>query len=348
MNEQQFLDLLDYHLVKLQQQERDDIRRDFEEYFENGRAEGKTTEEIIKSFGSVEELAEELLASYDEEDFLENVAVVKNEKPIPYQNVEIEADGVNVVIVPTDDDEALIETKDRDQLTEATMQIKDDTLFISIKRQEQVRRFWFITIIGTINTIDTVIYLPKKQYEKLVIHNDNGRIKVSETIAQQFYLVSDNGRILTDNIQGEVLDAHSANGRVVLTETNIARVKASSNNGRIIAEDVTGKELRLESDNGRVEIKNVLGKINAQSRNGRIVAQLKTVESPLKFESDNGQIILSTEGKLQNIEIDSWTAWGSVSIYNEKTSHYSHGTKENTIQLKTSNGKITVEDLLAQ
>lgn len=91
---------------------------------------------------------------------------------------------------------------------------------------------------------------------------------------------------------------------------------------------MTGKELWLESDNGRVEIKNVLGKINAQSRNGRIVAQLKTVESPLKFESDNGQIILSTEGKLQNIEIDSWTAWGSVSIYNEKISHYSHGTKK--------------------
>ncbi|MER2114066.1 MAG: hypothetical protein ABS960_15335, partial [Solibacillus isronensis] len=68
----------------------------------------------------------------------------------------------------------------------------------------------------------------------------------------------------------------------------------------------------------------------------------------INFETDNGQIILSTEGKLQNIEIDSWTAWGSVSIYNEKTSHYSHGTRANTIKLKTSNGKITVEDLLAQ
>jgi len=348
MNEQQFLDLLDYHLVKLQQQERDDIRRDFEEYFENGRTEGKTTEDIIKSFGSIEELAEELLASYDEEDFMENVAVVKNDKPIPYQNVEIEANGVNVVIVPTDAEQALIETKDKDHLTEAAMQIKDDTLYISIKRQEQVRRFWFITIIGTINTIDTVVYLPKKQYEKLVIHNDNGRIKVSETIAQQFYLQSDNGRILTDYIQGKVLDAHSANGRVVLTETNIDLVKASSNNGRIIAENVKGQELQFDSDNGRVEMKNVLGEIKARSRNGRIVAQLNTVQSPINFETDNGQIILSTEGKIQNIEIDSWTAWGSVSIYNEKTSHYSHGTRANTIKLKTSNGKITVEDLLAQ
>ena len=59
MNEQQFLILLDYHLEKLQQQEREDIRRDFEEYFENGRAEGKTTEEIIQSFGNIKELAEE-------------------------------------------------------------------------------------------------------------------------------------------------------------------------------------------------------------------------------------------------------------------------------------------------
>lgn len=346
MNEQQFLILLDHHLEKLQQQEREDIRRDFEEYFENGRAEGKTTEEIIQSFGSIKELAEELLASYDEEDFTENMAIMKNDETIPYRNVEIEADGVNILIIPTDASEAMIEAKDKDNLTEASMEIKNDTLFISVKRQEQVRRFWFITIVGSINPIDTVIHLPKKQYEKLKINNDSGRIKVSETVAQQFYLRSDNGRILTDHIQGKMLDAHSANGRVVLTETNIKNVKASSNNGRIIAENVVGQQLQLESDNGRVELKDVVGQIKAQSRNGRIVAQLKTVQSPLNFASDNGQILLSTEGKLENVEIESSTAWGSVSIYNEKTSHYTHGTKEHRIQLKTSNGKITVEDRL--
>ncbi|MGN7477802.1 DUF4097 family beta strand repeat-containing protein [Solibacillus silvestris] len=348
MNEQQFLDLLDHHLERLQLQEREDIRRDFEEYFENGRAEGKTTEEIVHSFGDIKELAAELLASYDEEDFAEKVAIMKNDEAIPYRNVKVEADGVNVLIVPTDANEAMIEAKDKDDLTEVSMHIKNDTLFIDIKRQEQIRRFWFITIIGSINTIDAVVYLPKKQYEKITISNDNGRIKVSETFAQQFYLKSDNGRILTDHIEGQLLDAHSDNGRVVLAETKIENVKASSSNGRIIVENVIGRELQLDSDNGRIELKDAEGEINAKSRNGRIIAQLKTVQYPLNFASDNGQILLSTEGKLQNVEIETWTAWGSVSIYNEKAARYAHGTKEHMIQLKTSNGKITVEDSLAQ
>lgn len=346
MNEKQFLDLLDSHLQLLKQQEREDIRRDFEEYFENGRAEGKTTEEIIESFGDVNELSQELLASYDEEDFSDAISIVKNEELVPYSKIKIDVDDVNVSIVPTDEMHAIIETKDKDNLTEASMVIENDTLIVKAKRQEQIRRFWFITIIGNIGRAEVIIYLPKKHYEQIVIDNTNGAIKVSELFAKKFNLKSDNGRILSESIQGEVLDAYSDNGRVVLTNSAILKVKVGSSNGKIIAENVEANHLRLESDNGRVELKDVVGEIEARSRNGRIIAKLKTVKHPLNFVTDNGQIVLNTVGKLENVDMECITKWGAISIYNEQTTSYAHGTRDYSIRLKTSNGKITVEELI--
>lgn len=345
MNEQQFLDLLDNRLQKLQQQERADIRRDFEEYFENGRAEGKTTEEIITALGNIEELAEELLASYDEAYFAETVSIVKNDDVVPYSKVKVDVDGVNLSIVSTDATYAMIETKDADNLTEATMVIENDTLVVKAKRQERIRRLWFITIIGSVGKADVVIHLPKKQYEQITIDNDNGSIKVSDTLAKKFNLKSDNGRISTDGIQGEKLDAYSDNGRIVLTNSNVLLVNAESSNGRVVAENCKANQLKLESDNGKIQIKHVDGMVDARSSNGRIEAQMNTVNHPLNLVTENGGILLSSVSKLDNVEIESKTSWGSVTIYNEKTSSYAHGTKANHIKLKTSNGNIAVEEL---
>lgn len=347
MNEKQFLDLLDSHLQILKKQERDDIRRDFEEYFENGRAEGKTTEEIIDSFGNIEELGQELLASYDEEDLSDVVSIVEKDELVPYSKVKIEVEGANVSIVPTDEKHAIIETKDKDNLTDATMVIENDTLIVKAIRQEQIRRFWFITIIGNLGKADVIVHLPKKHYNQIVINN-NGAIKVTDTRAKKFYLKSDNGRILTENIHGELLDAYSDNGRVVLMNSAILNVKAGSSNGKIIAENVESNQLRLESDNGRIELKHVAGELEARSRNGRIVALLKTVKHSLNFVTDNGPISFKTVGKLENVEIDCITSWGTVTIYNEQTTSYAHGSRECPIQLKTRNGKITVEEVVTQ
>ena len=348
MNEQQFLNLLDNHLQILKQQEREDIRRDFEEYFENGRAEGKTTEEIIESFGNIEELAQELLASYDEEDFSDAVSIVKNEELVPYSKVKIDVDGVNVSIVSTDAKHAMIETKDKDNLTDATMIIENDTLIVKATRQEQIRRFWFITIIGSISKADVIVHLPKRQYDQIVIDNINGAIKVSDVFAKHFYLRSDNGRILSESIQGEILDTYSDNGRVVLMNSAILKVKAGSSNGKIIVQNVEANQLQLESDNGRVELKHITGEVEARSRNGHIVAVLKTVKHPLNFVSDNGPIVLKTVGKLNNVEMECITKRGTASIYNEQTTSYAQGSRDYPIKLKTRNGKITVEELIEQ
>ncbi|WP_274308455.1 DUF4097 family beta strand repeat-containing protein [Solibacillus daqui] len=348
MNEQQFLDLLEGHLQKINSQERADIRRDFEEYFENGRAEGKTTEEIIESFGNMDELANELLASYDEEDFVQAVSLHKNDAHIPYSNVKMDIDNVKISVIATNENEAMLEVKDKENLTTATMTIEEDMLVVKAVRKEKVRRFLFITIISSVGSAEIIVHLPKKQYDNIQIANNNGAIKITDTFAKQFQLQSDNGRIITNAIEGTKLDAKSSNGRIILENTTIEYVKAATQNGRIEVENCKGLQYEIESYNGRVVLKQVEAKVQARSHNGRIEADFLVVKHPLQFKTDNGRIVLTTVGKLQDVVIEGKTNSDVVTIYNEQVTHYEHGSKENTIQLQTRNGKITVEELVTR
>lgn len=62
MNKQEFLDILkDYLEDHFSQYELNDILRDYEEYFLNGKIEGKSEEEVIKALGSPKAIAKALI-----------------------------------------------------------------------------------------------------------------------------------------------------------------------------------------------------------------------------------------------------------------------------------------------
>lgn len=345
MKEQQFLDLLESHLQKINAQERADIRRDFEEYFENGRTEGKATEEIIASFGSIDELASELLASYDEADFVQTVMLEKKAIATPYRNVRVHAHGANLLVVATDAEEAMIETNDKDENVETSLIIDKDTLVVKVSQEEKVRRFWFITIVGSTNKVDAILHLPRKHYEQLVVNNRDGSIKVSELHATKFDLQSDNGRVLVNAIEGDMVYAHSDNGRVVIENGVMQTLKASSNNGRVVVDNAKGQQFYLNSDNGRIQLSQIDAQVEAYTCNGRIEVKQNQIHYPLSLKTDNGRIVLSSINKLENVFIEGTTDWGSVLMYNESTTSYAHGTKAHEISLKSSNGKIIVEEM---
>ncbi|MGG5741435.1 MULTISPECIES: HAAS signaling domain-containing protein [Bacillus cereus group] len=64
MNKEQFLKQLNTSLVKLSQEERQDILQDYEEYFAIGMEKGKTEQEISASLGNPKQISKELTASY--------------------------------------------------------------------------------------------------------------------------------------------------------------------------------------------------------------------------------------------------------------------------------------------
>lgn len=341
MNEQQFLLQLDQYLLKLNEGERADIRRDFEEYFESGRMEGKTTEEIIASLGSPEKIAEDLLVAYDESDFVQEVVEVV-EHSVGYHNIQVDVDNANIIIMSTDKDQPYLEVNDKDGRTDTDLKIVGDTLVVKVKRHEIVRRFLFITFIGDLGKSDVTLYVPKAQYKKITVNNDNGRILCEDLYADKVQLESDNGRIIVNDVKGTELEAESDNGRVVLTNVHAANVSAYSDNGRIIAEHCHGEKINLKSSNGRIELKEVTGHLNVRSSNGRIEALLSQVTANSRLKTDNGSIRLYIPDRLIDVVIDASTTWGSCTMFDAPMKRYTDGEGKYTLQLETSNGKIVV------
>ncbi|MBD1371086.1 DUF1700 domain-containing protein [Hazenella sp. IB182357] len=73
MNKDHFLNRLETALHPLSDTERNDILKDYEEYFSIGLASGKKEEEITQSLGSPSQIAKELLATYHVEKVEANV-----------------------------------------------------------------------------------------------------------------------------------------------------------------------------------------------------------------------------------------------------------------------------------
>ena len=342
MNEKLYLTNLAKHLTKLNEKERADIIRDFEEYFESGRQEGKTVDEIIDGLGTPETLAEELLAAYSEEDFVEQVMVSSREESSTVKNVVAKIDGANFIILPTDQDKPYVEVKDNDERTEVDVNVVGDTLYVKINRRDVVKRFLFITFIGNFSNSDTTLYLPKKLYESINVYNDDGFVKVVETHANSFQLETDNGRIIADKLVGQLLTCETDNGRIQLHDIVFKQVKAQTDNGRIIAENVKAELNHFETDNGRIEMKQIQGVINAETDNGRIEASLTEVTGHSSLKTDNGSIFIVSPEKLKDVLIEASTNWGSCSIYEENVKTYSQGSLTARLKLRTSNGKIQV------
>lgn len=338
---QNYLRALYEQLHQLNKQERLDILRDFEEYFEHGQMDGKTIDEMIQALGSPEEIAKDLLAAYSEEERSSSVAL-NTPTSSPFHKVNVEVNGVNLTIAATDDEKPTIEIQDLHHLTEATMENKHDTLRVHVRTKEKLRRFFLNIVSGNFRSSSAVLYLPRDQYEKLHVTNHSGAIQLQDVSAKEIILQGDNGRIITNAIQGEKLHASTDNGRIELTDNSFHSIQAQTDNGRIVFENCSSETTKAITNNGRVELGNVTGQVQARSKNGRIEAAIEGTPFPMNLRTDNGSIRLLAEQQLENIEILTETRNGSTTIFGEQTAFYLHGTRDITIQLKTKNGRITV------
>ena len=350
MSEEKFLEELEKELFLLKEDERKDILRDFREYFANGRAEGKSEEEIVGSFGPVHELALELLAAYSEEEFVSNVEMTPTVET-NFNNVDIKADKANLTIIPSEDDKPSINVKDQDGKTKATMEIVNNTLKIRVKREDSIMSFFFIHLsigLNGLKTIDATIQLPQKLYEQIIIENDSGKIEMESQQAKYMKIKTDNGKIFLKSLLARALKAKTDNGRIIVNDSNFTNVIATTDNGRVCVNHSRAEKFELSTDNGRIELNEVSGEIWATTDNGRIEGYIPQVTKPLKWKTDNGSINLKTDEVLDNVTLTVKSDFGRINVYGEKGKKFQFGDGSIPIRFKTDNGRITVETAVLQ
>jgi DUF4097 and DUF4098 domain-containing protein YvlB len=222
---------------------------------------------------------------------------------LSFTNIAVLTENAAVVIVPTKDSVATVEysgktKKNKRFIFEAD--VKGDTLSVQFKE----KRKWFIHFGFSSLDLTLKVHLPEKQYDRLLVETDNGRIIAEQLQAKDITLETDNGRIELKHVDAKAVNVKSDNGRIVL-------------------EDVTG-QMKAKTDNGQISV------------------ITNDLDQSIDLETDNGRIEIQTEKEPTNAIIDAKTDNGRVEIFGQENKHVTFGNGENLIKLRTDNGRITV------
>ena len=343
MTEQQFLMQLERALWKLNEHERQDIIRDFKEHFESGRAEGKQTDEMIASLGGPEELAEELLQVYSKEEFVQTANVTTEES---FSSVHIKSDETNVHVLPSPTGQLYTEVKGKGEQVVPKLSFEKDTLKVKIERKStKVKFFGLKFIMPATNNATAIIYLPEKLYEKLKVTSGIGEICVQKIQAKKIESKAAIGSILMEQLLVGQLDVSTDVGSIKVESVNATTARIQSDTGRLTAIQSSAENWHLQSDVGLINIQNVKGFIHASSDAGKIMIENERIKHPLKLQTDVGTILVKVAERLDNTTVTAKTDLGKISIYNERGRRFVYGTGENTIDLRTDIGSITLQEL---
>ncbi|MCZ2257717.1 DUF4097 family beta strand repeat-containing protein [Sporosarcina sp. G11-34] len=339
MTENQFIRVLEDTLKQLPNEERNDIIQDIHEYFTNGRADGKTDSEIANSLGSPSQIAEELLASYsfatqDIPDEISNELITLQNNT--YTKIDMNVQHGALVVRPSTDTVTTVELIGANEKMQLSAEVVGDTLFIRLKSL----RHWLFMF--NMKPVIVNVFIPSKLYQSIAMKTDNGRISARKLLGKSITANTDNGRIELNEIAASDLSTEADNGRIMLDKIQADTIKVETDNGRIEMRHIEADTISVESDNGRIEMEHVDGAITGKTDNGRITLETSSLDRNMDFRTDNGAIFIKSKSKPTNLSIYTKTGNGKIDVFGEQNSKTVIGVGENTLRLKSGNGRITV------
>lgn len=342
MNKQQFLVEINARLGKLKEQERLDIQRDFEEYFENGIREGKKEEEIVAAFGKIDELVDALLEAYTEEDFVET-ASYSLEKQVEklFSKIEIKSNLSDCTIEPSPDNEPHILYNDEGLKQYSKMSIEGDTLKISIKNKKNNFFIFGLNFLSS-GKGRVRIQLPVHVYEEIRVKNNVGNISLLDMQCKELHIRNEVGRIQLKNSISTSLNVKNEAGSILLENTYTMTGKVQTEFGKQHILNSKAEQWRLKSEAGNVLVENTSGKVKLYSEVGSVTIKQKQITEEYDLKSEVGAITVITDEPIVNAVIRVKKEIGSAKIYNEKMTHYSNGTGEIPIKINSEIGKVMI------
>lgn len=340
MTENQFLQELETALKRLPKEEQNDILQDIREYFANGKADGKTDSEIADELGSPQEIADELIESFDFNQ--SDISAAANElTEDKFDQVDIQIDNGILTIAPSEDGKMHADITDKSYRQQLNVDILNRTLVITLK--EEPRKWGIFSFTGSMKSPKLDVRLPKKLYDKIQIDSDHGMITGDRLDSRQLSIETDNGRIELTHITADQANVESDNGDIELAHVQAKKLKVGTDNGQLQLRDIQADELHASTDNGAIDLKDIKGNVRAKTDNGRIRLSTADLDRTISLETDNGAISVETQAQPKNATIRANVDWGTVSVFGIKNRHSVFGSGENAVDLQSDNGSITVE-----
>lgn len=335
MTEQQFIEKFEAALGNLSSADRQEVLDDMKEYFASGRADGKTDQEISAGLGDPVEIAGLMKEAYQEQPVQQLVAD-KGE----FVNVQVYSQNARIELLLSPDEEAHVDMKNHTAEDRLQVELRGDTLDVQVIQKRKFSFFQFHS-----KTPEVTIQLPFRIYQRIAVETNNGAILSSNIEAVEMRLKSQNGRIKADELRTQSFNFQTDNGRIQLHQIQSAKGVAETDNGRIEVSSLQGQTFQAKTDNGRIILKNVRSAIHAETDNGRIEAYIPEILHDVQLTTDNGSIELMVDHEPKHATIRAEKDYGKAVLFGEKSRHLVFGDGSPLVLLKTDNGSIEVKQL---
>ena len=343
MTKYSFLNELDQLLQGLDEAERREILEDYEEHFAFAKRSDKSVEDVIKSVGTPQEIAQEIFGENDSNETKKDPTIhVGTGDSININGMDI---GSFVDSI-TSSVESLVEN-----ITENVgerFEYSDETIEGATESTTEI-----IEVVDVTDVKNVIVDAKNQKISITKTSEPNARIKLSRgilsakveddalkiearEIKRKFvignFINIEMGSKLTIELperEYELIKAKTANARIEIADFALNKLDLDSTNGRLEAHRIAAKDLKLRTFNGGIGLENITGSVEAGTTNGGI--KIKNLTGKVDTHTTNGGI------KLEMISgpIDAYTTNGGIKL--ETT------TIEHSVDLSTTNSKIEVK-----
>ncbi|MBH9965928.1 DUF4097 family beta strand repeat-containing protein [[Bacillus] enclensis] len=221
------------------------------------------------------------------------VSHVFQQPDISFKKVDVDVANGKVELIPWDGEEVRVEcqakvyrTEDRE---EARRQFMENTSF-AVDRDT----LYFATQTKWMK-VDSKLYIPKHQYEKVSVRLFNGGLKAEHIEAEDFRAKSANGKINIDHLTSKKAEVETSNGAITILNAKAEKVEA-------------------ESINGKVQVEGDIHYTDAQSLNGNIICAITGAKADtVHAKTVTGNVDLYVPGSI-NISGEAKSNLGSFKI----------------------------------
>ncbi|WP_335871597.1 DUF4097 family beta strand repeat-containing protein [Bacillus sp. 2205SS5-2] len=198
---------------------------------------------------------------------------------VTVQQLELDISNGKVEIIPWDQQDVRIECNVRVYRTEKqeearTMFLKNTTFSIENDKLRFSTQFKWMKA-------DTILYIPKNEYEKLSVRIFNGGLTVKGLQVEDFKFKTANGKLNVEQLYSQSLEAETANGSISIVNSYSRKIEAETINGSITFKGDSQK-LDLQSLNGNIQC-DVTGDqcetLHAKTVTGSVVLAIGTERS---------------------------------------------------------------------
>lgn len=205
-----------------------------------------------------------------------------------FNKISIDVTTSEVMLAPSENDKCIVKCFEEDKLKHS-VKVEDGTL--RIKTIDT--RKWYDHIGISFRTQKVTVYLPKNEYESLLIETDTDNVEVPKDFSFENIKISgDTSDIFCYASASGVAEISTSTGNIKMDSISADRINLSSSTGNISLDSAVSKgEIKIKTDTGLILLADVNCKnLITKSDTGDISMKNITADESISAESDTGDV----------------------------------------------------------